>query len=709
MDCLQARLAECGDPIETQHHQTGGRRGSTLFVDDQIDITSTEQGAQERAKITNVFTGKTGTGGIFGTSMAFMMYLTHGNEHFQAVSLNDGMDIPRQVQVVSPSERFKRLGIYQSGDDLWEATVSPVDIRFQRKPSVFNASGGLFSNFDTVWVPRLRYRMILGGAFRLSGHFDTFIRQVARSVLRLPHPSPRSIYYDQANGIGLLSCDMDAAMKPPLRCECEWKQPTTACSERSNDKPLISNYALLVTCAQSLGLDCSRKLNCVGKRKRKGAKRGNVDTLYAKWKTVLTTECSLMLRDPVEWVKVPVGIVPYQPRIGVEDWIVALALDTSGTEPILHHYELSHRDIAGGGVRSKDTVTFDMSELTYETSRNLKMSAFLARIILWTDTVDDGVHGVNDREILLKALKRSQLCYESTLESGRPIELATACSEFGRHRGAQWCGDCKKWHHPICLPVWNTSGNATGSRAQQRYLSYTWQTGSGEVTIQAGDGSVIQANTPAAHGGWAMQTVEGPAIMGQLYIQRQDITSTRCEMHGLLAGMQSQKPPPRHPMTTDEVSMTSTEEWTDALRRFYWRARILNTTSTNDGRKHVCCVILLIEIYKSLIWARTTVSGGRSVKIHAHRSGLISIISFRTKVFRSQVLVMMQPNEFIPQRGTGGIRMMNPQNYGHQWMRLQRSAGSMGYALDLLEFSVENSKSESANLKLDSSTLHWSS
>ncbi|OWZ14978.1 hypothetical protein PHMEG_00011461 [Phytophthora megakarya] len=206
MDCLQARLAECADLIKIQHHQTGGRRvslGSTLFVDDQLDITSTEQGAQERAEITTMFTGKTGTGGVFGAS--------GGNELFQAVSLNDGMGIPRQVQVVSPSEGFKRLGIYQGGDDLWEAAVSPVWHQVLEEAERIQCQLRTLQQFryvvNSVWVPRIRYRMILGGAYRSSGLFDTFIRQVSRSVLRLAHPSPTSIYYDQSNGVGLLICE----------------------------------------------------------------------------------------------------------------------------------------------------------------------------------------------------------------------------------------------------------------------------------------------------------------------------------------------------------------------------------------------------------------------------------------------------------------------------------------------------------------------
>ncbi|OWZ06141.1 hypothetical protein PHMEG_00021649 [Phytophthora megakarya] len=77
LDCLQARLAEWADPIEIQHHQAGGRRvsiGRTLSVDDQLAITSPEQRAQERAKIMNMFTGKTGTDGVFGASMSFMKH-----------------------------------------------------------------------------------------------------------------------------------------------------------------------------------------------------------------------------------------------------------------------------------------------------------------------------------------------------------------------------------------------------------------------------------------------------------------------------------------------------------------------------------------------------------------------------------------------------------------------------------------------------------
>ncbi|OWZ09563.1 hypothetical protein PHMEG_00017711 [Phytophthora megakarya] len=61
MDYLQARLVGCAHTIEVQYHQTTRGRvwiGSTLFDDDQLGITSTEQGAQEHTNITNMLTGE---------------------------------------------------------------------------------------------------------------------------------------------------------------------------------------------------------------------------------------------------------------------------------------------------------------------------------------------------------------------------------------------------------------------------------------------------------------------------------------------------------------------------------------------------------------------------------------------------------------------------------------------------------------------------
>lgn len=45
------------------------------------------------------------------------------------------------------------------------------------------------------------------------------------------------------------------------------------------------------------------------------------------------------------------------------------------------------------------------------------------------------------------------------------------------------------------------------------------------------------ANTQQGSGTWAMQQPAGPIVTGQLAIHRSDITSTRCEVHALIAGL----------------------------------------------------------------------------------------------------------------------------------------------------------------------------
>lgn len=42
MDCLQEQLAKCTDAVQIRHHQagTGINIGSTMFVDDQLDVST---------------------------------------------------------------------------------------------------------------------------------------------------------------------------------------------------------------------------------------------------------------------------------------------------------------------------------------------------------------------------------------------------------------------------------------------------------------------------------------------------------------------------------------------------------------------------------------------------------------------------------------------------------------------------------------------
>ncbi|GMF61120.1 unnamed protein product [Phytophthora fragariaefolia] len=63
---------------------------------------------------------------------------------------------------------------------------------------------------NCIWIQRVRYRMVLGGAIPFAPRIDTFISQAAREVLRLSYSLPLYVYYDRENGLGLGSCEQDA-------------------------------------------------------------------------------------------------------------------------------------------------------------------------------------------------------------------------------------------------------------------------------------------------------------------------------------------------------------------------------------------------------------------------------------------------------------------------------------------------------------------
>ncbi|OWZ05892.1 LOW QUALITY PROTEIN: hypothetical protein PHMEG_00021934 [Phytophthora megakarya] len=393
---------------------------------------------------------------------------------------------------------------------------------------------------NSIWVQRLRYRMILGGTIRSPALFDTLIRQVARSVLHWPYSLPRSIYFDQVSGIGLLSCELDTNVHqyqetlrilntPALPVHHKLVKSLEACQVNAGltDNPLTvrieppihvttwiaqvirfaaaislhyvrckqgllrptgitsSNYASLVTFAQSLGLDCSRKMNCVGKES--GKRR---------------TNCELVLETELWWYHlIPQGL--NQSFITI-DWVKVIWV-------MLHviHWELLLQ--LGGGVKRNSEIWYERTHLRdveeFEAICVPVIPTYLprirnhsGRIIVWTHTVVDGVHRVNDREILQEALKRNQFRYKSTLATDRPIDLATACSECGRHRGSQ---------RNDIIPIVFWSLIHVVMQQLVAHGSAIFATRSDEVSIQAGDGCVMQANTAAVHGDWAIQAVGG--------------------------------------------------------------------------------------------------------------------------------------------------------------------------------------------------------
>ncbi|OWY98713.1 hypothetical protein PHMEG_00030456 [Phytophthora megakarya] len=216
---------------------------------------------------------------------------------------------------------------------------------------------------NSVWAPRMSYHMLLGGAITVAPLVGTFIRQVARTVLRLPFSTPRNVYYDKLNGIGLDSCEVDANVHrmqemlrilnspdlpvyhlvverretyqinaglpfnplelpirppahvrtweaqvirfattpdPPLACVMKWTQPSSVLPKQSNDRRLIS-----IT-TPHLRHELHRKV------KWSGAKKTKVDLLYEHWRCQLVTDNSQHLAVPVGYDRVSAGAVQHQ-------------------------------------------------------------------------------------------------------------------------------------------------------------------------------------------------------------------------------------------------------------------------------------------------------------------------------------------------------------------------------------------------------------
>ncbi|KAE8899716.1 hypothetical protein PF003_g16167 [Phytophthora fragariae] len=158
-----------------------------MFVDDQLDVSTSYNCLLDRARITNLFTGKFATGGVFGSAKSFQMYIAEPEKHYPAVLLNDGRGTPQPVQVVAPEQGFKHLGIYQAGEDQWAASLEPAWQKLVSDADRVKCLGLTLPEFryvvNHIWIPRLRYRMVLGGAIGMAAKVDIFIRQVARAVL----------------------------------------------------------------------------------------------------------------------------------------------------------------------------------------------------------------------------------------------------------------------------------------------------------------------------------------------------------------------------------------------------------------------------------------------------------------------------------------------------------------------------------------------
>ncbi|KAF4136488.1 hypothetical protein GN958_ATG14304 [Phytophthora infestans] len=189
---------------------------------------------------------------------------------------------------------------------------------------------------------------------------------------------------------------------------------------------------------------------------RKGHWSGNdritLESMYDHWVEVLTRPDTNRLRSPVGCTPVELGSTPFQLRIGVDQWIVVVKINTNGTEPVIDHYKIGYREIGDVGSHPLGrTIPIRWwyerprgSGVFYERRHRVVEAEFEAvcvpisptylptmpsrrqRVIIWDSTRVDGKHGVNNDEVLDEALARSRMRYLSVIHHGHTLEMSTA-------------------------------------------------------------------------------------------------------------------------------------------------------------------------------------------------------------------------------------------------------------------------------------------
>ncbi|CAK4679802.1 unnamed protein product, partial [Aphanomyces euteiches] len=215
MDLLQQQQQRGLDPIKIFHHQhpeelTHRPIGSLLFVDDALDVATTYAGIQHRAAISNIFTGKYASGGVFGAEKSFMLYLS--SHHYPTISLNNGLGEPQPVKVIAPIDGFKHLGIHQGVGAQWAANTQTLWRRLKRQAEQLapkRLTGAEFRYIvNAVWMPSILYRCALSDSLSIASAFDVLIRKTAKRVLHLPNDHPTEWFYDPMDGLGLHNCEL---------------------------------------------------------------------------------------------------------------------------------------------------------------------------------------------------------------------------------------------------------------------------------------------------------------------------------------------------------------------------------------------------------------------------------------------------------------------------------------------------------------------
>ncbi|KAH9097081.1 hypothetical protein Ae201684P_011810 [Aphanomyces euteiches] len=169
-----------------------------------------------------------------------------------------------------------------------------------------------------------------------------------------------------------------------------------------------------------------------------------------------------------------------------------------------------------------------------------------AKFLVWTDTVWTDMStrrtytGENDRSCIAATWDQDRT-YEATYHAtGRPPDLSHRCTECLRHLATGPCTNCQQYHHPECLRC--AVQPATPPEATRQ--PFPCGTHQSDPILQAvGDGSVLRAGTATASGSWCviLPSSQDPAhstsTQGRLDVTPLDLTSTRCESHGMIYGL----------------------------------------------------------------------------------------------------------------------------------------------------------------------------
>ncbi|CAK4765458.1 unnamed protein product [Aphanomyces euteiches] len=169
-----------------------------------------------------------------------------------------------------------------------------------------------------------------------------------------------------------------------------------------------------------------------------------------------------------------------------------------------------------------------------------------AKFLVWTDTVWTDMRtrrtytGENDRSCIAATWDQDRT-YEATYHAtGRPPDLSHRCTGCLRHLATGPCTNCQQYHHPECLRC--AVQPATPPEATRQ--PFPCGTHQSDPILQAvGDGSVLRAGTATASGSWCviLPSSQDPAhstsTQGRLDVTPLDLTSTRCESHGMLYGL----------------------------------------------------------------------------------------------------------------------------------------------------------------------------